>query len=112
MPRPPRKSPDELMREAFWSLSDICRLFRKGPKTIMRYINHTDPKKRLPGLIINGEFCAEKVKVLAFFRYVPEDSLIGTLATDSEFDLDVDLTALSPAQNRRSNRRAAVADQA
>ena len=59
------------MKEAFWSRMDICRLFRKAPKTIDRYINHPDPKKRLPGLIINGEFYAEKTRVLRFFRYSP-----------------------------------------
>jgi hypothetical protein len=98
------------MREAFWSLGDICRLFRKGPKTIMQYINHPDPKKRLPGLMINGEFCAEKIKVLAFFRYSPEDDPIGMSAMDSGFDMDVDLTEFSPVRSRRSIRQTPVAD--
>lgn len=71
MARPRRKSPDDLMQEAIWNLGDICRLFRKGPKTIMKYVNHPDPKKRLPGMMINGEFCAEKKKVLEFFRHRP-----------------------------------------
>lgn len=75
MPRPPRKTPDELMKEAFWSRMDICRLFRKAPKTIDRVIHHPDPKKRLPGLIINGEFYAERKRVLAFFRYKPGNDL-------------------------------------
>jgi hypothetical protein len=110
MPRPPRKSPDELMLEAFWSLSDICRLFRKGPKTIMQYINHPDTEKRLPGLMINGEFCAEKTKVLAFFKYSPEDYPLGTSAMDSEFDLGIDLTEFSPSRSLRSIRRIPVAD--
>lgn len=73
MARPRRKSPDELMQEAVWSLYDICRLFRKGPKTIMQYVNHPDPKKRLSGYLINGEFCAEKSKVLAYFKYGPKN---------------------------------------
>lgn len=72
MARPRRKSPDELMQEAVWNLGDICRLFRKGPKTIMKYVNHPDPKKRLPGFMINGEFCAEKKRVLDYFRYRPD----------------------------------------
>lgn len=71
MARPRRKSPDDLMQESIWSLYDICRLFRKGPKTIMQYVNHPDPKKRLPGFMINGEFCAEKAAVLKFFTYRP-----------------------------------------
>jgi hypothetical protein len=71
MARPPHKTPDELMKEAFWSRMDICRLFRKAPRTIDRYIYHPDPKKRLPGLIVNGEFYAEKSRVLAFFRHKP-----------------------------------------
>jgi len=59
------------MKEAFWSRTDICRLFRKAPKTIDRYINHPDRRKRLPGLIINGEFYAEKSKVLSYFKHNP-----------------------------------------
>lgn len=38
----------------------------------MRYVNHPDPRKRLPGYLINGEFCAEKTKVLAYFKYGPK----------------------------------------
>jgi len=75
MGRPRRKSPEELMREAFWSRTDICRLFHKGPRTIDTYINHPDPIKRLPGLIVNGEFYAEKHRVLEFFRYQPGTDL-------------------------------------
>jgi len=71
MPRPRRKTPDELMQEAFWTRRDIIRIFRKAPKTIDQFINHPDPKKRLPGLRIGGEFMAEKTKVLAFFKYLP-----------------------------------------
>lgn len=71
MPRPPRKNPDELLHEAFWSRGDICRLFRKGPKTIDRYIHHPDPKRRLPGMMVNGEFYAAKAAVLRFFAYKP-----------------------------------------
>jgi len=59
------------MKEAFWSRTDICRLFRKAPKTIDRFIKHPDPKKRLPGLEVNGEFYAEKNKVLKYFKYQP-----------------------------------------
>ncbi len=71
MPRPRRKTPDELMEVAFWSRRDIIRLFRKAPATIDKYINHPDPRKRLPGYMINGEFMAEKRVVLKFFRYKP-----------------------------------------
>jgi len=71
MPRPRRKTPDELMEEAFWSRRDICRLFRRDPRTIDKYINHSDPKKRLKGYMINGEFMAEKKVVLTYFRYAP-----------------------------------------
>jgi len=71
MARPCRKTPDELMKEAFWSRRDICRLFRKAPKTIDMSINHPDPKKRLKGYMINGEFQAEKKVVLRYFEYKP-----------------------------------------
>ncbi len=71
MPRPRRKTPDELMEVAFWTRRDIIRLFRKAPATIDKYINHPNSKKRLPGLMINGEFQAEKRVVLAFFKYRP-----------------------------------------
>lgn len=71
MPRPRRKTPDELMEEAFWTRRDICRLFRRDPRTIDKYINHSDPKKRLKGYVINGEFMAEKKVVLTYFRYAP-----------------------------------------
>jgi len=71
MPRAPRKSPDELMKEAFWSRRDIIRLFRKAPATIDKYINHPDPRKRLPGLMINGEFMADKRVVIKYFKYRP-----------------------------------------
>ena len=71
MPRPRRKTPDELMEEAFWTRRDICRLFRRDPRTIDKYINHSDPKKRLKGYVINGEFMAEKKIVLKFFQYQP-----------------------------------------
>lgn len=71
MPRPRRKTPDELMEVAFWTRRDIIRLFRKAPATIDKYINHPDPRKRLPGYMINGEFMAEKRVVLAFFKYRP-----------------------------------------
>ena len=71
MGRPRRKTSDELMQEALWTRRDIIRVFRKAPKTIDQYINHLDPKKRLPGLMIGGEFMAERTKVLAFFKYRP-----------------------------------------
>ena len=71
MPRPRRKTPDELMEEVFWTRRDICRLFRRDPRTIDKYIKHSDPKKRLKGYVINGEFMAEKKVVLAYFRYTP-----------------------------------------
>ena len=71
MPRPMRKTSDELMQEAMWSRRDICRIFRKGPNTIDQYINHPDPKKRLKGYMINGEFMAEKRIVLTLFKYNP-----------------------------------------
>ena len=71
MPRPCRKTPDELMEQAFWTRRDIIRLFRKAPKTIDQFINHPDPKKRLLGYMINGEFQAEKKIVLKFFKYKP-----------------------------------------
>lgn len=57
------------MQEAMWSRRDIIRIFRKGPKTIDQYIHHPNPKKRLKGFMINGEFMAEKNKVLSFFTY-------------------------------------------
>ena len=71
MPRPKRKTPDELMQEAMWSRRDICRIFRKDPRTIDRFINHPDSRKRLKGYQINGEFMAEKRAVLAYFQYRP-----------------------------------------
>lgn len=76
MPRPCRKTPDELMQEAMWSRRDICRIFRIGPKTIDKYIYDPDPKKRLKGYIINGEFMAEKRVVLKFFQYQPYGAVI------------------------------------
>lgn len=71
MPRPHRKTPDELMQEAMWSRRDICRIFRKDPRTIDRFINHPETKKRLKGYSINGEFMAERRVVLSYFRYRP-----------------------------------------
>lgn len=71
MARPRRKTPDELMQEAFWTRRDLIRIFHKAPKTIDAYINHPDPRKRLPGYMIGNEFMAEKAKVMAFFRYKP-----------------------------------------
>jgi hypothetical protein len=71
MARPRRKTPDELMQEAFWTRRDICRIFRKDHRTIDKYIKNADPKKRLKGYIINGEFMAEKRVVLAYFSYIP-----------------------------------------
>jgi len=59
------------MQEAFWTRRDIIRLFRKAPKTIDSFIHHPDPRKRLPGYMINGEFQAEKRAVLKFFTYRP-----------------------------------------
>jgi hypothetical protein len=71
MARPRRKTPDELMQEAMWSRRDICRIFRKDHRTIDKYIKAPDPKRRLKGYIINGEFMAEKGKVLSYFAYKP-----------------------------------------
>lgn len=71
MPRPRRKTPDELMKEAFWSRRDIIRLFRKAPATIDKFVNHPDPKQRLNGYMIGDEFMAEKKVVLKFFKYSP-----------------------------------------
>ena len=71
MPHPRRKTPDELMEEAFWTRREIIRLFRKAPATIDQYINHMDPRKRLHGYMINGEFQAERTVVLNFFKYNP-----------------------------------------
>lgn len=56
MPRPPRKTPDELIQEATWSRRDIARIFRK---------------KRIRGYMSNKEFMAESLKVLKFFEYRP-----------------------------------------
>lgn len=75
MPRPRRKSPDELMEEAMWSRRDICRIFRKDPRTIDRFINHPETKRRLRGYMINGEFMAEKRIVLDYFKYSPYKGL-------------------------------------
>ena len=71
MPRPRRKTPDELMEVAFWSRRDIIRLFRKAPATIDKCINHLDPNQRLKGYMIGGEFMAERKAVLKFFKYSP-----------------------------------------
>jgi hypothetical protein len=71
MTRSRHKTPDELMQEAMWSRMDICRIFRRDPRTIDKYINNPDPKKRLKGYIINGEFMAEKRVVLRYFEYRP-----------------------------------------
>jgi hypothetical protein len=71
MPHPRRRTPDELMEEAFWTRRDICRLFHKDPRTIDQFINHPDPKRRLKGYLINGEFQAEKKVVLNYFTYKP-----------------------------------------
>jgi hypothetical protein len=65
------------MQEAFWTRRDIIRIFRKAPKTIDAYINHPDPKRRLPGLMIGGEFMAERTKVIAFFQYRPYSNTDG-----------------------------------
>ncbi len=51
------------MEEAFWTRRDIIRLFRKASATIDQFINHPDPKKRLKGYMINGEFQAGKKAV-------------------------------------------------
>jgi hypothetical protein len=71
MSRPKRKTPEELMNEAFWTRRDICRIFHKDPRTIDKYIHHSDPKKRLKGYMINGQFMAEKRVVLDCFKYRP-----------------------------------------
>jgi|WetSurMetagenome_2_1015567.scaffolds.fasta_scaffold148218_2 hypothetical protein len=71
MGRPRRKTPDELMQEAFWTRRDICRIFRRDHRTIDKYINDPDPKRRLKGYMINGEFMAEKSVVLKYFVYDP-----------------------------------------
>jgi hypothetical protein len=68
---PKRKTPDELMEEAFWTRRDICRLFRKDPRIIDRYIHHSDPKKRLKSYMINNTWMAEKREVLKYFRHYP-----------------------------------------
>jgi hypothetical protein len=71
MPHPKRKSPDQLMQEAFWTRRDIIRLFRKAPASIDKFINNPDPKRRLPGYMIDGQFMAEKTTVLKFFKHRP-----------------------------------------
>jgi hypothetical protein len=71
MPHPRRKSQDELMEQAFWTRREIVTMFRKSPKTIDKYINHPDPKKRLQGYMIDGTWMAEKKVVLKFFKYNP-----------------------------------------
>jgi len=71
MPCPRRKTPDELMQEAFWTRRDIARMFRKDIRTIDKFINHVDSKKRLKGYMINGEFQAEKRVILKYFEYKP-----------------------------------------
>ena len=71
MAHPRRKTTDELMAEAFWTRRDIIRLFRKAPASIDKFINHPDPKRRLPGYMIDGQFMAEKTTVLKFFKYKP-----------------------------------------
>jgi hypothetical protein len=71
MPRPIRKTPDELMEEAFWTRRDLCRLFHKDPRSIDKFINHPDPKKRLKGYLINNTWMAERREVLKYFRYYP-----------------------------------------
>jgi hypothetical protein len=71
MARPRRKTPDELMAEAFWTRRDIIRIFRRAPKTIDYYINHPDIKKRLKGYMIGNEFMVEKSKALKFFEFRP-----------------------------------------
>jgi len=59
------------MQEAFWTRRDICRIFRRDHRTIDKYIYHPDPKRRLKGYRINGEFMVEKKTVLNYFSYKP-----------------------------------------
>ena len=71
MAHPLRKTPDELMQEAYWTRRDIIRLFHNAPASIDKFINNPDPRKRLQGYMIDGQFMAEKAVVLRFFRYKP-----------------------------------------
>jgi hypothetical protein len=71
MPRPRRKTPDELMQEVFWTRRDICRFFRKAPKTIDSFIYHPDPSKRLKGYMINDELMAENKRYKDFSNVSP-----------------------------------------
>jgi len=59
------------MQEAMWSRRDICRIFRRDPRTIDKFINHPDPRRRLKGYKINGEFMAERKFVLSYFAHRP-----------------------------------------
>ena len=71
MAHPRRLTPDELMEQAFLTRRDVIRLFRKSPKTIDKFIYHSDPRKRLPGYMIDGTWMTEKNVVLKFFKFNP-----------------------------------------
>jgi len=75
MPRAPRKSPDELMKEAIWTRMDACRVLRIAPATLDKYIYHSDPKKRLPSLRVGNTIMVDKQKVLKYFHFKPFETL-------------------------------------
>ena len=64
-------SPEELMQQVMWTKADIARIFRRDPRTLDEYINNPDPKKRLKGYLINGQWMAERRVILRYFEFNP-----------------------------------------
>jgi hypothetical protein len=68
MSRSCRKSPDELMSEAVWTRKDACRVLRIDPRTLDRYLYHSNPRMRLPSIKVGNTIMIEKRKLLEYFR--------------------------------------------
>jgi hypothetical protein len=75
MAHAPRKSPEELMEQPFWTRKDLCSVFRISIKTLNRYIYHPDQKKRLSSLKIGNTIIIDRKKALEYFRYEPFESI-------------------------------------
>ncbi|MCP4583773.1 MAG: hypothetical protein GY839_19355 [candidate division Zixibacteria bacterium] len=66
-----RLSLEELMQQAMWTKADIARVFRRDPRTLDKYINNPNPKERLKGYLINGQWMAERRVIMRYFEFEP-----------------------------------------
>lgn len=62
------KNPEQLMNEVILSRKEAARMLRIDPRTLDKFLFHSDPKKRLPCFKIGNCIKVERKRIFEYFR--------------------------------------------